>query len=131
MPEVNLFQKEERFEIDILCVKGGLFHAIEVKKTAAQLTFRDDEVEKYIKKIKVLKPDIALLMFENWSSNNNDNEIKEAFKKIISKIRQESGLPNLKVQCIVANDFKNYSQYSYELGFDGKRSHSILYGDER
>lgn len=140
LPEVDLFQDAnhpgEREEIDILCVKEGLFCAIEVKKSATQLTRKPEEVDKFIQKIKILQPDVALLIFEDWSEEPKEgeapidkDEVKKAILEIIRKAKDESGISDLEIGHVVACEDSNYQENLDDLGVEGVRSQRILYGE--
>src|SRR3989338_5548721 len=70
LPEVDLFLKhnnsEEKHEIYILCMLGGKFYAVEVKFSSIGFTKNSDEIEKFIKKISLIRPDVAILAFEQY-----------------------------------------------------------------
>lgn len=66
LPEVNLYINDKLDgEIDILCVRAGEFCAVEAKKTVRAF-LQAQEIDKFIKKVKLIKPNVAILAFEEY-----------------------------------------------------------------
>lgn len=129
LPEVDLYpeyDKPERSEIDILCVLGGKFYAGEVKKSALGIT-KGEALEKYIKKIELLRPDVALLVFEQLCNEEGDKELaKTELTAAVEKI-QQCNVVGLEVSVIIASDNPQFSEYPIDIGIMGKRTSALLH----
>ncbi len=121
LPEVDLFLKEDsnepKNEIDILCVLDGKYYATEVKKSANSFTSKPDEIDNFIEKIKLIKPDIALLVFEQYCEEGDDAEpTKEKLKKMVTYVSENVG-NYIRVEAVVASDYPEFSEYPVDLGY--------------
>ncbi len=121
LPEVDLFLKkdssEPKNEIDILCVVEGKFYATEVEKSASSFTSKTDEINKFIKKINLIRPDVALLVFEQYCKEGENAEpIKEELKKVVADISKNVG-NYIKVEIVVASDYSEFSEYPVDLRY--------------
>ena len=126
LPEVDLFEddndQEKKNEIDILCVIDGKFFAVEVKLSPQILIQKTDEVDKFVKKINLIQPDIAILSFERYSElENNIESTKTSLKKIHEDIRKRIDA-NIEVKILVAAEVPGFNDYPPELGWSGKRT---------
>lgn len=133
LPEVDLYPDRNNLlikeEIDILCVKEGKLCAVEVKKSAIQLTQKPEEVQKFIKKMKMIRPDDAYLMFEMFSEKTEEHEqVRNDLKEVIKEIEDQLKTEGINIKCIVAETLKEYSNVSSNLGYQGDRVEHILYG---
>ena len=122
LPEVDLLYNEnKKEEVDILCVSGGQFIVGEVKKSSIGFTKKEIEIKKFIEKINRLKPDIALLVFEQYFPPKNiegldkDKSLaKKHLKSVMNKIK-ESIPKYISVECIVAEENPDFNQHPVEL----------------
>lgn len=131
IPEADLFyeknDKYEREEVDILCVGGGRFIVGEVKKTATSFLLKDGEVDKFIVKVNALKPDIVLLIFEEFTDvNNNINQVKADLLIAKRKISNETGLSDDRIRIIIASETQSFNEYDLSFGVTGPRLRSII-----
>lgn len=120
LPEVDLFLKEDnnepKNEIDILCVLEGKFYATEVKKSANNFTKKSDEIDKFIEKIKLIRPDVAQLVFEQYCEEEADiQSAKQELKKVAANISKSLG-KYIKVETVVACDYPEFSEYPVDIG---------------
>ncbi len=127
LPEVDLFSKidstENKGEIDILCVLDGKFYAAEVKLTVISFVQDADEVEKYIEKINLIRPDVALLIFEYYCDSESEvtatkERLEEVREKIIGQLRK-----NIALEIVVAIDLQRYIEPPMDFGYQGERVH--------
>ena len=94
LPEVELFAGDdpsgEHNEIDILCVLGGTFYAVEVKSSASLFLNKTDAANKFVKVIRKLRPDVAMLSFESYCHEANAvEEVKARLNVAAATIRQQ------------------------------------------
>ena len=107
LPEVQLFNegsaKAPTIEIDLICVIDGKLYVGEVKKTASQYLTKQEDINKFIEVIERIRPDVALLSFENWGENEQDIH---AAKHFISAVKEkiENLNPSIQVQILIAAD---------------------------
>ncbi|MDP3049690.1 MAG: hypothetical protein Q8N12_09745 [Thermodesulfovibrionales bacterium] len=130
LPEVDLFpdydNSERKHEIDILCMLDGKFYAVEVKLSANGFTEKPDIIEKFIKKISLIRPDVALLAFEQYCEPEADAEsAKKELKGVVADISQKIG-EQIKIETVVASDFEEFNEYPVDLGYWGKRVLKML-----
>ena len=131
LPEVDLFREHEKpeskNEIDILCVLDGMFYAVEVKLSAINFSESSEEIIKFTEKISLLKPDVALLAFEQYCKNENDLEsAKNKLKEVVSDISRKIG-QQIRVETIIASDFPAFNEHPIDIGYYGNRVIKILY----
>ena len=136
LPEVDLYSDEDknnREEIDILCVKAGIFYAAEVKKSVFSFLKNKkgkstkNEINKFIRKVKLIKPDKALLVFESYCHDKkNENALKKEIARAVSKIQKDTGV---ETKYLVACDIKSFSEYPTNLGIWGRRTNKLFYKD--
>src|SRR5690606_8030786 len=76
LPEVDLFADEgdadPKREIDVLCVLDGIFHAVEAKRSASTFLNQSGRVDKFVRVIELLRPDVAVLAFERLCADSGD-----------------------------------------------------------
>ena len=126
IPEVNLYNESRNIknydEIDILCVLGGKFYAVEVKLSAIGFVDKPEEIAKFIKKIKLIRPDVALLAFEQYCENRDELEsTKQRLRKIIKEISGNLR-ETIKVETVVACDLNGFNDYPVDIGYTGDRT---------
>ena len=132
MPEVDLYEDDnlkEKNEIDVLCIIDGKFHAIEVKNSVSLLVNKPNEIENFIRKINLIKPDVAMLIFERYCSPKKDGDIrdmKSSLAKAIETIK-EGFTPKIELKTIIAQDEKAYKDFPDDLGVFGKRTDKIFF----
>ena len=125
LPEVDLFpdhdNSEKKHEIDILCMLDGRFYTVEVKLCATGFTKKPDEIEKFIKKMLLIRPDVALLAFEKYCDLEADLvSAMEELKNVIKDISQKVG-QRIKIETVVATDFEEFNEFPVDLGCWGPR----------
>ncbi|HEY5140932.1 MAG TPA: hypothetical protein VIJ25_16690, partial [Methylococcales bacterium] len=124
-PEINLYPENNNYkvsnEIDILCVLEGKFYAAEVKLSAASLTKKPGDIEKFVNKINLIRPDVALLIFEQYCEDPVDlKQTRKDLETTIADISARVG-EYVKVETVIASDFLDFSEYPIDLGYQGKR----------
>lgn len=129
LPEVDLFREynihESKNEIDILCVLEGMFYAVEVKLSAIGFTEKLGEIDKYIEKILLIKPDVALLAFEQYSESKKDiGKAKQKLKEVVGNISMKIG-KYIKVETVIASDYPQFNEHPVDLGRYGDRVNKI------
>lgn len=128
LPEVELYRSDDvqdvnNNELDILCVLGGAFYAVEAKRSVSLLLNKDGAIDKFVKVIGLLRPDVALLAFERYCAEKEDVEkIKERLAEVTRDIQEQIG-PWTKLQVLVAQDFDSFNNFPQDLGFSGHRVH--------
>ena len=128
LPEVNLCcNKNNLQEIDLLCIKNGKFILGEIKKSSMNFTDSSkDEIQKFIKKINLLMPDIAILAFEQYSENNDDRDL--AIQELISAKQQiKEAIPeNVEIKSIIASENDpDFSNFSVRIPIPGMRTQKL------
>lgn len=125
MPEVDLFESDEtsgeRNEIDILCVLGGTFYAIEVKSSASLFLNKADAVDKFVKVIRTLRPDVAMLSFEKYCLEPDAVEETKARLTAVAATVREQLSGDTKLEIVVAEDIDEFREFGVDLGFHGPR----------
>jgi hypothetical protein len=132
LPEVDLYFEEggltKREEIDILCVQNGTLMAAEVKKSATSFLRKDGEISKFVTKIKALKPDTALLIFEELSENPAEApQVKIELEQVRQQISADTRLDSNKLKAIVASESREFREYGEDFGWCGERTEKFLY----
>lgn len=130
IPEVDLFYESDnpknKNEVDILCLVDGKFYAAEVEMSAISFTKKPDEIEKFIKKVSLLRPDIALLAFEQYCAPAADEEsAKKDLKVVVEDISQKIGR-QIKIETVVASNFEEFNEFPVDLGYWEKRVLKML-----
>jgi hypothetical protein len=125
LPEVDLYESDEdlskRNEIDILCMVDGEFNAVEVKRSASMFLNKDGAQDKFVNVVGLLRPDIALLAFEQYCSEGEDaNAIRARLTEAASQIRERIG-PWTKLKVLVAQDDPSFNEFPADLGWHGSR----------
>ena len=129
LPEVDLYEKDgepdKKNEIDILCVLNGKFYAVEVKHSVSLLINKPEEVDNFVKEINLIRPDIAMLAFERYCDSEGDIENMKASLAVVSDdIRKRIG-PYIELETIVAYDVQGFNDHPVNLGWHGRRTHSM------
>ena len=135
LPEVDLYpesgNRKIKNEIDLLCVIGGRFYAVEVKLSAIGFIETPDEINKFVEEITLIRPDIALLVFEQHCESETDLETtKIKLKKVLEDIAGRLG-NHIKIESMVASDFSEFGEYPVDLGYRGKRVRKFFDSIER
>lgn len=125
LPEVDLYESDDRRtvsnEIDILCVINSAFCAVEVKKSASSFLNTPGAIDKFVKIIALLRPDVAVLSFIGYCKEDADiPTTKEKLAAEATAIRERIG-PYTRLDILVAQDFKRFTDFSGDLGWRGKR----------
>ncbi|MBR7634504.1 hypothetical protein [Janthinobacterium lividum] len=126
LPEVNLYEKEydrqNANEIDILCILNGTYYAVEAKRTVAMFLNKADNIDKFIRIISFLRPDVALLSFETYGVEGEDvDALKVRLEDAANRLREKFGNWT-KLEIRVAQDVLGYDEFSADLGWFGPRS---------
>jgi hypothetical protein len=125
LPEVDLFESDnlnrERNEIDFLCVLGGTFYAVEVKSSAALFLNKADAVDTFIKVMRRLKPDVAMLSFEKYCPEGEDLEATKQRLSAVTKTIRDALAGEAELEVIVADDVADFRELGVDLGFHGPR----------
>jgi hypothetical protein len=125
LPEVDLYESdndpESKNEIDILCMLNGAFHAVEAKRSTSIFLNKAGAVDKFVKMIGLLRPDVALLAFERYCAEGEDVQaMKEKLAEAAKVIREQIG-PWTKLEILVAQDVVGFNEFSTDLGWYGRR----------
>lgn len=126
LPELDLYESDDnpelKNEIDILCMLGGKFCAIEVKTSASVFLNKAGSVDKFVKIIGMLRPDIAMLSFERYGKEGDDLAgIKARLQDAAKSIRERLG-PATTLQVLVAEDIQEFNAFPTALGWHGRRT---------
>lgn len=132
LPEANLYYEEngqEKWEeIDILSVGGSRFLIGEAKKTATSFLRKDGEMAKFITKVNALKPNVALLIFENFAENPAEVEqVKTDLNTAKTTILNDTGLAPESLSIVVAEAIRDFNEYDHDFGVIGPRLNEIIF----
>ncbi len=127
LPEVDLYERDNepqsKNEIDILCMLDGVFYAVEAKKSASIFINKQGAIDKFIKVIEMLRPDVAVLAFERYClEKEEEQEMKSRLVEVV-KVIQERISPWTKLETHVAQEVAGYNDFPTDLGFYGPRVH--------
>lgn len=129
LPEVDLYERYDdpgsKSEIDILCMLDGKFYAVEVKLSASQFIDKPSEFEKYVRKMNLIRPDVALLSFERYSESVEHLEASKTALKETANLVRKGLMADIRLEVLVASDVPEFTDYSAELGFLGRRARAI------
>lgn len=125
LPEVDLYENdddpERKNEVDILCMLGGAFFAVEAKLSASSFLNKAGAMERFIKVVRLLRPDVALLAFERYCRDGEDvSETKAKLRGAVSSLAEELS-PWTRVEVLVAEDDQDFSDFGVSLGWHGRR----------
>lgn len=125
LPEVDLYERDDdpqsKNEIDILCMLDGMFYAVEAKRSASIFLNKAGALDKFMKVIELLRPDIALLAFERYCAEEEDVQTTKArLAEAANAIRERIG-PWAKLEVLVAQDVAGFNDFSADLGWFGPR----------
>lgn len=128
LPEVNLYERdddpERKNEIDILCMLDGAFYAVEAKRSASAFLGKPGAVDKFVKIIGLLRPDVALLAFERYCVEGEDVEgVKGRLAEVANVISERIG-ERTKLETLVAQDLRDFDDFPADLGWYGRRVHT-------
>ena len=126
LPEVDLYENddgsESKNEIDILAMLDGAFYAVEAKLSASIFLNKAGAMDKFVKMIGLLRPDVALLAFEKYCAAGEDVEATKAkLAETATLIRQQIG-PWTKLEILVAQDVHGFNDFPTDLGWHGRRT---------
>ena len=130
LPEIDLYPQHRRAdmknEIDLLCVIGGKFYAVEIKVSATGFIDKSEEVKNFIEEIRLIVPDAALLVFEQYCPPGADVErTKTRLKEVVAYIADEVG-QHITLETVVASDFEEFNTHPLDSWFRGRRASKIL-----
>jgi hypothetical protein len=125
LPEVDLYEKdddpESKNEIDILCMVDSVFYAIEAKRSASTFLGKGGAIEKFIKIIERLRPDVALIAFDRYCAEGEDVEgVKRRLTEAATAISEKVGQWT-KLETLVAQDIRGFTDFPPDLGWHGRR----------
>lgn len=126
LPEVNLYERgdnpQSKNEIDILCMLNGVFHAIEVKLSASVFLNKANALDKFVRMIGLLRPDVAMLAFERYCIEGKDLQAtKKRLAEAAVVIRERIGSWT-KLEILVAQDVADFDDFSSDFGWYGHRT---------
>jgi len=126
LPEVDLYESDDnselKNEIDILCMLDGKFYAVEVKASASIFLNKDGAIDKFLKVIGMLRPDVAMLSFERYGRKGNDvAAIKIKLQEAAKYIRVRLA-PGTTLEILVAEDIGEFNDFPRDLGWYGRRT---------
>lgn len=126
LPEVDLYEKYDdpakKNEMDILCVLDGKFYTAEVKLSVSLFINKPGEVDKFVKEINLIQPDVAMLAFERYCESEEDVEAtKASLIKVSDDIRKRIG-SYIELKTIVAYDVQGFNDHPVDLGWFGRRT---------
>jgi predicted Zn-ribbon and HTH transcriptional regulator len=125
LPEVDLYERDDnpqsKNEIDILCILDGAFHAIEAKRSASTFLNKAGAIDKFVKIIGLLHPDVALVAFERYCAEGDDEQATKARLAEAAKVIQERISPWTKLGILVAQDVESFNDFPADLGWYGRR----------
>lgn len=124
LPEVDLFESDDsndKNEIDILCMLAGEFVAVEVKQSATSFLNDSEALDKFVEVAKKLRPDVAMLSFQQYCPENEDSAATKArLMEAAAIIRGRIG-PWIKLELLVAQDTQDFGEFTADLGWYGPR----------
>lgn len=125
LPEVDLYEKDDdpqsKNEIDILCMLDGAFYAVETKRSASLILNKAGALDKFVKVIGLLRPDVALLAFERYCAEGEDAQaMKERLAEAAKATSDRIG-PWTKLKIIVAEDIEGFKDFPADIGWNGRR----------
>ncbi|MVF24650.1 hypothetical protein EVC37_24065 [Methylocaldum sp. BRCS4] len=126
LPEVDLYEREDnpelKNEIDILCMLGGKFYAVEAKATASMVLNKTGSIEKFLKVIGMLRPDVAMLSFERYGNEDDDIPNIKARLQEAEQFISERLAPGTTLTILVAEDINDFNEFPHNLGWYGRRT---------
>lgn len=125
LPEVDLYERdddpESKNEIDILAMLDGAFYAVEAKLSASIFLTKEGSIDKFVKVMGLLRPDVALLAFEKFCAEEKDVEATKAKLAETAKAIRERLGPWTKLKILVAQDVHGFNDFPTDLGWHGRR----------
>ncbi|TQV87362.1 hypothetical protein [Aliikangiella coralliicola] len=123
LPEVDLFydwkDRSNKNEIDLVGVVDGKLFIGEAKRSADYFINDDEEVEKFKCLIREIKPDVAILVFEQYAENSDlidtTKTSLEQFKvTLVDEIQFKIDL-----RIMISSDYENYAEFGFDFGETG------------
>lgn len=124
LPEVDLYERNDsqsKNEIDILCMLNGAFYAVETKRSASLVLNKAGALDKFVKVIGLLRPDVALLAFERYCAEGEDAQAMKERLAEAAKVTSDRIGPWTKLEIIVAEDVEGFNDFSADIGWHGRR----------
>jgi hypothetical protein len=94
---------------------------IEASKYAIAFLENKEEQRKIIDKIRYIRPDRVILVFEEYCKNSEEEQdVKDKIIAALKKVKSQAGIKNLQVSSIIACDipsFKSYPTFSNCIGW--------------
>lgn len=83
------------------------------------------EVDSFVKKIKLIQPDVAMLSFERYCEpGENVADIKASLTRVSDEIRKRID-PHIELIIRVAHDVPGFNDHPAYLGWFGRRTRSV------
>jgi hypothetical protein len=124
LPEVDLYENDDnslKNEIDILCMLNYKFYAVEVKKSASVFLGKPGAIEKFVKVIELLRPDVAMLSFERYGKEGDDVADIKAKLEQAKQLIQGRLTPGIMLEVLVAAEISEFNEFPRDLGWYGSR----------
>lgn len=124
LPEVDLYERDDpqsKNEIDVLCMLNGAFCAIEVKRSASVILNKAGAIDKFVKVIGLLRPDVALLAFERYCAEGEDVKMTKARLAEASEGIRKRIAPGTKLEIHVMQNVAGFDDFPADLGWCGRR----------
>ena len=100
---------------------SGLFYAVEVKRSASIVLNKEGAIDKFVKVMEMLRPDVAMLAFERYCAEGDDAEATKArLAEAAKDLRKRIG-PWTKLEILVAQDVAGYDDFPVDFGSYGLR----------
>jgi len=126
LPEVDVFESDQapdrRNEIDILCVCDGAFCAVEAKQSVSTFLKKDGAVDKFVKIVELLRPDVAVLSFERYGVPEAEFDVLKASLAETSRLIRERIGPWVELKVLVAENDPRFGLFPDDLGWHGHRT---------
>lgn len=126
LPEVDLYERdddpESKNEIDILAMLDGAFYAVEVKLSASIFLNKPGAIDKFVKTVERLRPDVALLAFEKFCAADEDKDATKVKLAEADKLIREHIGPWTNLEILVAQDVPGFNEFPRDIGWYGHRT---------
>lgn len=90
-------------------------------KLKNECNIKDGAQDKFVKVVGLLRPDIALLAFEKYCSEEEDaSATRERLNEAASQIRERIG-PWTKLKILIAQEDPSFNEFPADLGWNAGR----------
>jgi hypothetical protein len=98
---------------------------VEVKQSASQLFDKPEAIDSFIQKMNLIRPDIAILSFEQYCDSKGDVEAaRTSLSQTMTDVRKRLD-SNIKVETIIASETQGFNDIPADLGYFGWRTSSM------